>query len=263
MTRGQHGHIAGGDDHPLQHILELAHVARPSTAREPLQQRRLDGRDGASAPVRQPAQDRAGQIRHVLSAIPQRRHDEVADVQAIVQVLAEPAFRDRSREVDVCRREHADVERGFVTGAEPLHRTRLQGAEQAGLQLEREIAHFVEQDRAAIRPLERAGALVDGARERAADMPEQRVFRERRRQRAAVDDDERRVGTRRGAMNRAGDAFLAGAGFTRNHGGDVRVAGHAEHLLLQRPDRRRRAVDLRKRGHDERRPERRSHSHVY
>ena len=64
-------------------------------------------------------------------------------------------------------------------------------------------------------------------------------------------------------MNRTGDAFLAGAGFTGNHGGDVPIAGHAEHLPLQVPDRRRRAVDLGKRGHDERRPERRSQSHVY
>ena len=84
---------------------------------------------------------------------------------------------------------HVDVLR--LRRADPLERAFLQHAQQLGLQVERQIADLVEEQRAAVRELEASLPRGDRAGERAAGMAEQLAFDQGRRQRRAVDDDER------------------------------------------------------------------------
>ena len=78
-------------NHALDEVLELADVARPAVAHE---QRSVAAVTSQRAAVvllgvllRGSASTRIG---IVVAALPQRRHADVDDVEAVVQVLAEP-----------------------------------------------------------------------------------------------------------------------------------------------------------------------------
>ncbi len=67
--------------------------------------------------------------------------------------------------------------------------------------------------RAGMGGFEPAGAVVDGAGERAADVPEELAFQQAFAQRAAVDTHERPIASLAQIVNRMGDKLLTGAGF--------------------------------------------------
>ena len=84
-----------------------------------------------------------------------------------------------------------------------------------GWRSRRELADLVEEQRAAVRRLERAGARGDGAGERAGLVTEQLALEEVAGDRAAVDDDERPVAPRAREVDRLGRDVLAGAASRR------------------------------------------------
>ena len=87
--------------------------------------------------------------------------------------------------------------------------------------------------RAGVGRFEAAGAVVDGAGERAADVAEELAFEQAFAECAAVDADERAVAALAELVDRVGDEFLAGAGFAEQQ--DRRAAAR---------DLAREAVDL-------------------
>ena len=87
----------------------------------------------------------------------------------------------------------------------------LERAQELRLHADRELADLVEEHRAAVGRFERADAIAIGAGERAAHVTEELALDEVRRDRAAVDDDERLVGARAALHDLGGDELLAGA----------------------------------------------------
>src|SRR5206468_616519 len=79
-------------------------------------------------------------------------------------------------------------------------------------QIERGAVDLVEEDASGVSRLEAAGAVVDGAGERAADMAKQLAFKQAFAESAAVDADERTAGSHAEAVNSGGDHLLASAG---------------------------------------------------
>ena len=77
-----------------------------------------------------------------------------------------------------------------------LNDAALEHAEQRRLHLERQLADLVEEDRAAVRQLERAVLALLGARERAALVPEQLDAISVAGSAPQIDDDERPLGAR-------------------------------------------------------------------
>ena len=118
------------------------------------------------------------------------------DVQAVVQVLAKAAGVDLVEQVAVAGGDDAGVDADRVRVADALELALLQHAQQLHLQLGRRGVDFVEEDRAGVGGFEAAGAVVDGAGERAADVAEQFAFEQALAERAAVDADERAVAAR-------------------------------------------------------------------
>ena len=161
---GQDGPAPRGDRGPGQGVLQLADVARPG----PL----LDGQEGLGRErelpqpcLRSSAEDVLGQGRDVLGPVAERRDHDPGDVQAVVQVLAEPAGGDLLGQVAVGGRDDAGVGAEGLGPADPLELALLEDAEDLGLGRQRQLADLVEEDRPAGGALEPAGLLPVGAGE--------------------------------------------------------------------------------------------------
>ena len=103
-------------------------------------------------------------------------------VQAVVEVAAELLVGDHRDEVAIRRRHQPDVDADRPGAAEPLELLLLQHAQQLRLQLQRNVADLVQEQRAAVRELEATDALRDRAGERALLVPEQLALEQARRE---------------------------------------------------------------------------------
>ena len=104
----------------------------------------------------------------------------------------------------------------------------LQHAQQLGLQLERQLADFVEEDGAVVGQLEPANLRAVGAGVGALLAAEQLALDQVGGEGGAVDGDERAVAARAAAMDGARQEFLARAGLAEEqHRG--RGRGHLRH----------------------------------
>ena len=99
------------------------------------------------------------------------------------------------------------------------------------------VAHFVEEQRAAMRLFEPALPGADGAGERAAHVAEDLGFEQVLRDRAAVERDELLPAPRARVMDRARHDFLAGAGFAADQNRARRARDGLERLkqIAHRP----------------------------
>ena len=113
------------------------------------------------------------------------------DGEAEEEVVAEAAAAHLAIEVAPRRREDADVDALPSAGADALHLAALDRAEELGLERRLELADLVEEERAAVGLLEDAAVLRQRSGEGAALVAEERRLEKRRRDRGAVEDDER------------------------------------------------------------------------
>ena len=114
-------------------------------------------------------------------------------LKLIVEVLPEMSRGGVDGEVAVGRRDDAHVDLDRRRSADALELLLLEHAKQLGLEVEPHLGDFVEEQRSAVRPLERAFDPLDRAGERALLVAEQRALDEAFRQRGAVQLDERPV----------------------------------------------------------------------
>src|SRR6201999_4530997 len=106
--------------------------------------------------------------RDVLAALAQRRDGDLDDVEAVVEILAEGAARDRAPEVDVGGDDDAGVDLELLLAADAIELAVLQRLQQLGLHGDGHLADLVEEERAAVGELELARLGLGGAGERAA-----------------------------------------------------------------------------------------------
>ena len=145
------------DDRALDRVLELAHVARPAVARRSSARARVgEAVDALVVLAREAAKEVLGEDEHVGAAHAQRRHLDVDDVEAVVEVLAEAPFAHLGREIAVGRGDEAHVDLDRLVAADALERPLLEDAQQLDLRRQRDLADLVEEERAAVGLLEAA-----------------------------------------------------------------------------------------------------------
>ena len=105
--------------------------------------------------------------------------------------------------------------------ADAFDREILNRAQQLGLRGERQVGHFVEEQRAAVGVLELAAAAAHAGGRALLDAEELR-FEQRLDQRRAVDGDERSRAPAAELVDLPGDEFLARARFAFDQDGEVR-----------------------------------------
>ena len=108
------------------------------------------------------------QLGQVLDAVAQRRHPDRDDVDAVVEVLAEPSFLHRLLEIHVGGDDQTEFGPDRLRAADAFDLAFLDRAQQLRLQVEAQVADLVEEQRAAGRQLELAELLLVRAGERAA-----------------------------------------------------------------------------------------------
>ena len=197
------------------HVLQLAHIARPAVA-----QQRWVGARG------QPAyraldlgagllHEVAGQQQDVLAAFAQWRYLDGQHIEAVEQVLAEAALGDHFLQVAMGSAEDAHIDLDLAVATDPAKAAVVEKAQQLGLQVGRHLANFIEEYRALVGQFHQpwlAPALGSG--EGAGGITEQLALGEVFRQRRAVQGQERRAMASADGVAGAGHQFLAGAGFT-------------------------------------------------
>src|SRR5262249_57461788 len=156
---------AGEEHGTLGELGGLSHVRRPRVAAECLEGLSAYHLDVAVHRAGEALQEEAYQGRDVLGSLAQRRDMDGEDIQAIVKVVPEAPFLDHPGEVAVRRRDHADVELDRPGAADPLELLLLEDPEELRLKLQRDLAHLVEEEGAALGHLEASDLLPDAAGE--------------------------------------------------------------------------------------------------
>ena len=199
----------GGD---REHVLELAHVARPGLreqARPRLAgqpRRRAQGAEGIDQ--RSAARRRRG--RAAAASRRSRRANESKD-----RAGSSPARPSRERSRWVAASTRTSTRRAALSPSRRISpscstRSSMPCAEQ------RKIADLVEEDRAAVSGFEHPFALAVGAGERAAHMAEEIGEEQGLGEGGAVDGDERPAGAGAAAMETPGRELLAGAALAQD-----------------------------------------------
>ena len=125
-----------GDQHAaLDHVLQLADVARPPVPDEHVVRRRRDGLHVALVPLPVLLEKVLAQQRDVLGPLAQRRHAQRDRVDAEIQVLAQLAVAQRRVEIDVRRANQPEVDADDAVAADRAVLALLQHPEQLGLQI--------------------------------------------------------------------------------------------------------------------------------
>ena len=107
---------------------------------------------------RDPLDEGAGQQLDVAFPIPQRWQHQDDDVEPVVEVLAELSPAHGLSQIDVRCRDDADIDLPALLSADPANAASLQGAQQLRLELQRQRADLVQEQRAAVGELEETRA---------------------------------------------------------------------------------------------------------
>src|SRR6185436_17184045 len=227
----------GENRRALDAVLQLAHVPRPGIAHQVL----FRGRRQHQRPLVQVAAEFVDEVprqrRNVGRTIAQRRNDDRKHRQPEIQILAVLPRRHGGLQVPVRRRHHAHVDVQRRRAADALERLLLERAQDLRLQRQRQIADFIEEQRAAVRELELPRLALRRAGEGALLVAEELGLEQVLGNRRAVDRDKRPVVARAERVEGAREQLLAGAALAleehRRVGGGGAVQRHRDLLQLR------------------------------
>ncbi len=168
-----------------------------------------------------PLQQGRDQQAEVSLSFAQRRQLEREALQAREQVGAEGAGLDHRRQRAVGGADHAQVDRHGLGAADRQHHPLGEHAKQRGLGGQRELAHLVQEERAAVRRAHQARRVVVGAREGALLVAEELGLEQGRSDGGAVDGHQRALAARAGVQGVGGE-LLAGARFAGHQHRELR-----------------------------------------
>jgi hypothetical protein len=167
------------------------------------------------------AQEVPHQPGQVVGARAQRRHGNDGRGQSKEEVLAKLSGRNLAPKLSVGSGHDAHVELSLLRSTDASHAACLEHAKEARLEIDRQLADFVQEERAAVGALEGAEVGSDGARERAALVSEQLALGQVGGDATAVEHDEGASRTSALLVKRMRQHVLAGAGLAEQREGDV------------------------------------------
>src|SRR6202007_1458336 len=140
----------GEKDGALDEVFEFADVAGPRIVHKRIHDGRGNVLDDFVLAAAESLDEIADQEGNVFPALAEGREENGEDVEAVIKVAAEFFFGDELGKVRIGGGDDAHIDANGAIAAEALEFLFLENAEQFGLEFEREIADFVEEDRAAV-----------------------------------------------------------------------------------------------------------------
>src|SRR4051794_19983949 len=113
-----------------------------------------------------------GQGWYVFDSLAEPRKEDRKNIDAIPQILTKGAAGDHSREIAMRGSDDPYIDMNGMLAADALNESILQDAQQANLCRQRQLADFVQKERAAVGPLEPALPRVCGPCETPLFVPE-------------------------------------------------------------------------------------------
>ncbi len=208
--------ILAGEDGTMNNIVELTDVARPVVVEQRLNSIRCERDLTIATTLTVDAKEVLRQGKNIAGSVPQGRYGKSRHVQAKEEILPKPSGAYGCPEIDVRRRNKADIDGGWRTRAETHHLALLQNAQQLHLKEKRNVADFVEKERAAVGGLEPAGFRRSRARECASLVAKELGIGEFRGKCAAVHGHERGGMATAQLVNVPCHNLLSCAGLTRD-----------------------------------------------
>src|SRR5713226_63306 len=212
QVRGQVAHVQdrpGAQRHSaLDCVFKLSDVARPVIAHQPTHGVFRDGAHRALR-VRKLFQKETYQQWDVALAVAQWRQFDLHHVQAEVEVLPERTGAESRFQIAVGGRDDPDVDVHPIGGPDRFDLPLLQGAQQLGLQVHRQVANLVQEQRALVGYRQQALLGLHGSGKGPFDVAEQLRFDQRGHQRRAIYRDKRLLPARPRIVDRARHQFLA------------------------------------------------------
>src|SRR5581483_2594814 len=233
----QNGIALGDDRAAINHILQLANVARPAMTGQEGHRLRRNFFCPRLLRLLQRLQDVVDNGGNVPGPLTQRRHADAHHVEPVIKVFPEGLGPDHFLDVLVGRGNDADVDPNGVGASDALDFALLEHAQDFGLGGQGHVADFVEKYRAAVALLEFANALAGGAGERTFLVAEKFALDQIVRNGGTVDGDEGLVRAVAVLPDRTCDQLLAGAALAGDHDRDIAgrdLTDDLEHLLHDR-----------------------------
>src|SRR6266566_140029 len=227
LTQRHAEHRTGRNNHgAFNKVLKFADVSRPRIAHQLVEGFRWNGFDRAVHAARVFLNKVTDECGDVFLPFAQGWHDEWEYAQAVIEVAAKCAGGHHLVQIAVGGRHQADVHSNRADIPQPLELLFLKHAQKLGLELERDVPNFIEEDRAAVRQLEPADTLRDGPCKGAALVAKQLRFKETGGDRCTIHFYKRVLAPGAQIVNSAGDQFFSRAGLSLDeHGGIGRSHG--------------------------------------
>src|SRR5208282_302912 len=158
------------------YVFQLPDVARPLVANQGLHRFRRNRINRLAHSSRGLLYKMLHQEGDILRPVTQRRNMDGKHIQPIVEVAAKLLLQNHSFQVAMSRGHNANVDFLRPRASQALKFPFLQDTKELWLQLERDIADFIQEQRALMRHLKAADLLCDRAGERSSFMAEEFTF---------------------------------------------------------------------------------------
>lgn len=153
----RHGHGT------LEFVAQLADIAWPPVLRKQVEHVGTELQVWLAETVRRFAQEEGRQVRDLFASLSQRRHVDADHAETVVEIFAELAFGHALLEVGVGGRKHSHVDRLGTVFADRHDLALLEKSQQLRLDVQRQVADFIEEQRAAGGRANQAGLIRDRA----------------------------------------------------------------------------------------------------
>src|SRR5262249_44094392 len=213
--------VAVQHHHAVNEITELADVARPGIGCQSAAHLRGNRRDVLAVPLAKLFPEVIGEEWYVGAPIAERRQLDRYHLQPEVEVLPEGSRLDGRVQITMRGGNDANVDADGLVAADAVDLPVFDDAQQFGLQRERHVADFVQEQGAAVGELKLAFAEPVAPSKGARFVTKQFILEQILVQRRAIQRNERLILARAVVVQRPGDKLFAGAGFTLNEYGGI------------------------------------------
>src|SRR5206468_2412070 len=154
---------------------------------------------------------------HILESLAQRRQRDAKHVDAVEQILPDPARTDQLVQISIRGHENARVDRHRANATDPPELATVENLQELRLHLRTHLGELIEEQGAAVSELKEPWLFGHGARKRASLVPKELALQQVIRHGATMDIHEGLRAPAAQGVDRPREHALSGAGFAEDH----------------------------------------------